>query len=155
MKHLASLAAAGLIALGALAPSPAAADTHSGYVVQDGLVIYYAVIPAAQLRLYPKQSPEGRMHGGVPEGRDMHHLMVALFDAETLARVEDARVVATVAEAGLAGKRRRLEPFVANGALTYCNYVKMARRTDYRIRIAVRRPDSEDPTPLAFAFRPR
>ena len=155
MKPLATLAAAGLIALGALAPHSAAADTHSGHAVRDGLVIYHAIIPAAQIRLYPRHSPEARMHGGVPKGRDVHHLMVALFDAKTYERIEDARVAVTVAEAGLAGKRRRLEPFVANGALTYCNYVRMARRTDYQVRIAVSRPGAEGPTPLAFAFRPR
>lgn len=154
MRPLASIVATGLIALGALAPHPAAADTHSNYVVRDGLVVFYAIVPAAQIRLYPKHGPEARMHGGVPKGPDMHHLMIALFDAGTLERIDDATVTATVAEVGLAGRRVRLEPFSVNGALTYCNYIRMARRTDYRIRIAIIRPAAAERTPVAFAFRP-
>lgn len=155
MRPLSSItAAAGLIALGVLAPHASMADSHASYVVHDGIVIYYAVIPAAKIRTSPKFSPERRMHGGIPKGRDAHHLMVALFDADTFERIEDAKVTTTVAEVGFAGKRKQLEPFVSNDALTYCNYFRMARRTDYRVNLTILRPQADDPAPLAFTFRP-
>ena len=36
--------------------------------VVDGVTIYIGILPAEMIRGYPKEGPEGAMHGGVPRG---------------------------------------------------------------------------------------
>lgn len=138
-----------------LVPGPSRADTHSGYLVNNGIAVYYAVIPAEMIRGHPKQHPEATMHGGVPNRPHVHHLMVAVFEAAGLQRILDADVKATVAEVGLAGRRVKLEPFTVAGALTYGNYFEMQPNTDYRIRVDVKTPRSKAAASVDFVFRHR
>lgn len=56
-----------------------------------------------------------KQHGGVPRGREQHHLIVSVFDAKTGKRIENATVSARVGERALApteqdaGNRCRLQ----------------------------------------------
>ena len=74
---------------------------HSGYKAADGLTIYYAVVPAEMLRAYPEGSPEATMGGGIPRGKNVHHLMVAVFEGKSKERITDAQVTVRVRETGL------------------------------------------------------
>ncbi|WP_436639380.1 hypothetical protein [Microbaculum sp. FT89] len=129
-----------------------AADS-SDYRVVDGLAIYYAVLPAEVIRGHPKGHPEAVMHGGVPKGKHVHHVMVALFDGKTMERVTDAQVTATVAEPGLAGRKKQLEPFTVADALTYGNYFEFSKLATYTIDTEVRRPGSSRVVKTRFAYR--
>ena len=142
-----------LITCALLVPAQSRADTHSGYLVDRGIAVYYAVIPAEMIRGHSKQHTEATMHGGVPGRPHVHHVMVALFDASSLERIIDADVTATVSEIGLAGTQRKLEPFTVADALTYGNYFDMRPRTDYRIRVDVRRPASKSAARVEFVFK--
>jgi hypothetical protein len=51
--------------------------------------------------------------------------VAAVFDAATGERVEDAVVEARVAEPGLAGITRRLEPMLIADTVTYGNYFQL------------------------------
>jgi hypothetical protein len=137
----------------ALFAAPAAADTHSGYLVDRGVAVYYAIIPAEIIRGHPKQHPEATMHGGVPGRPHVHHLLVALFEAKSLERIVDAEVTATVGELGLAGQQKKLEPFTVAGALTYGNYFEMQPRTEYRVRVNIARRGSPDAAKVEFGFK--
>jgi hypothetical protein len=131
----------------------AGAADSSGYQVIDGLAIYYAVIPAEIVRGHPKGHPEAVMHGGVPKGKHVHHIMVALFDSTGQERITDAQVTATIGEVGLAAKEIQLEPFTIAGALTYGNYVEVSELATYAIDLAIKRPG---PTPVVgtrFAYQ--
>ena len=75
------------------------------------------------------------MHGGVPRGGHVHHVQVALFDSVSGARITDAAVVATVAEAGLGGTPSTLEPFTIGDAQTYGAYFELQPRQHYEVRI--------------------
>ena len=44
-------------------------DTESGYVVDHGIAVYYATIPAEIIRGHAKEHPEATMHGGIPRPR--------------------------------------------------------------------------------------
>jgi hypothetical protein len=132
---------------------PAVADTHSGYLVDRGLAVYYAVIPAEMVRGHSKSRPEGAMHGGVTKRPHAHHVMVALFVAKSPDRIVDNDVTATVGEVGLAGERRELEPFIVADALTYGNYFDLRPNTHYRIRVYVQRPDTEEAARLEVESR--
>lgn len=149
VRALGRVLAALLIVLGGTAYG----QNSSDYAVVDGVTIYYAVLPAEMLRNYPPGSQEGRMHGGVPSGRHVHHLQIALFDATTGARITDASVVATVTETGLGGVERALEPFQIGEALTYGGYFQFDTRDLYEIRVRATLPDDGREIERTFEYR--
>lgn len=149
LKRLACLAQAAIFMSIA---SVSYASEPRGYKVVDGMALYFVVMPAEMIRTYPKGRPEAGMHGGVPSGKHIHHVMVALFDAKSFARITDAEVKATVSEIGLAGKTKALEPFTVAEALTYGNYFDMPSQTVYRIKIEVLRPGSRKSIVAKFEY---
>jgi len=143
-----ALAAAVMLFAGA-----AAADHSSGYKTADGLMIYYAVIPAEELRSYPKGSPEAAMLGDTRRGKDAHHLMVAVFEGKSMERVTDARVTVRIRETGLGWAKKRLKPMTIADALTYCNFFSFDTHALYTIVIEVRRPESSAVVATEFEYR--
>lgn len=128
-------------------------DDPTGYTSVGGLGVYYAVLPAELIRGYPKGSPEFRMHGGPPGGEHIHHVMVALFDGKTMERITDAEVTASVAEIGLAGTVRELEPMPIANAMTYGNYFRLSNLATYRITLEIQRPGSADAVTTSFEYK--
>jgi hypothetical protein len=112
-----------------------------------GLAVYLGVLPAAMI-----QGPEEAMHGGVPTGRDSYHIVVAVFDATTGARIEDAVVEARVAELGVAGVTRQLEPMLIADTVTYGSYFELSGDADYRIYLSITRPGSAVPVRVEFTL---
>jgi hypothetical protein len=93
-----------------------AADNRSGHRVEtgshqqvDGIDIYIGLVPARIAGEHQATHKERTMHGGVPTGKDEYHLIVALFDANGK-RITDAAVTATIAELGMSGPRKTLQP---------------------------------------------
>jgi hypothetical protein len=117
-----------------------------------GLAVYLGVLPAAMIQGHPRDHPEEAMHGGVPSGRHAYHVMAAVFDAATGERVEDAVVEARVAEPGLAGVMRRLEPMLIAGTVTYGNYFTLRGDGPYRIIFSITRADAALPVVLEFSY---
>jgi hypothetical protein len=144
------LLAAGLLTLPALALSAGAPEN---YQVVDGLAIYLGVVPAQIIQEQPSGHPEAMMHGGVPAaGRDSDHVMVALFDAATGRRIEDALVKAAVGELGMGMKWKALEPMQIAGTITYGNYFLMPAQDIYRIQVRIRAPGRPQPVTATFAY---
>jgi hypothetical protein len=56
------------------------------------MTVYLGVVPAAQV----KGQGVAMMHGGAPKGPDAYHIVAAVFDAATGARISDATVTAKV-----------------------------------------------------------
>lgn len=138
MRHMCSVGLAALVAgsvalLNASAANPAQFEHHE---TVQGIDIYYGIVPGDKIRAYPQESPEAKMHGGVPRGQ--HHLMVSLFDAKTRQRIENARVTARVGELGLGVQEKPLEPMGHPGGLAYGNYFRMAGSGPYRITVRIR-----------------
>lgn len=133
--------------------SAAFAADSSDYRTVDGLAIYYAVLPAEMIRGHPKGHPEAVMHGGVPAGKHVHHLMIAVFDGKSLERITDAQVTATVGEIGLGRTKIQLEPFTVADALTYGNYFEFSNLATYTIDIEIRRPGSPRAVETRFEYR--
>jgi hypothetical protein len=104
---------------------------------------------------HPKDHAEQAMHGGVPSGRHSYHIVVAVFDAATGARIEDAAVEARVAEPGLAGSARQLEPMLIADTITYGNYFELSGDAPYRIDLSIRRPGSASPIKVEFTYEHR
>lgn len=140
-KPLGRILRAGIAALLIASPGPALAQTTSDYAVVDDVTIYLAVLPAEMLRAYPPGSEESRMHGGVPSAKHVHHLQVALFDSQSGERITDAVVTATVAEFGLAGTSKDLEPFTIGDTLTYGEFFKFQKRDLYEVKVRALLPE--------------
>jgi hypothetical protein len=129
------------------------ADDPTGFVLADGIGVYYAVLPSEMIRGYPKGSPEFDMHGGPPGGKHYHHVMVALFEGKTLERIIDAEVKAAVAEIGLAATVRELEPMSVANALTYGNYFYFSNFATYKITVEILRPGSTKAVKVSFEYK--
>ncbi len=156
------VATIGRFAAGVLGATLLLAAPASGSGIVDGvktvgdLTIYLGIVPAAIVRGHAEAHTEARMHGGVPQARHNVHLVVALFNKSTGARVTDATVVATIVEpVGRHGKQWsvRLQPMTINGALTFGGYTVIEDVADYRVSVEVRRPPGA-PRPLAAPARP-
>ncbi len=128
------------IALFALAPTISEAGVVEGVKTAEGLTVYLGVVPAAIAQGHPVEHPEAQMHGGSP-GPSMHnmHLLVALFNPTTGARITRAMVVARIFEKGGRQWSVQLQPMTINGALTFGGYTRLERSTDYDIDVVVDR----------------
>jgi len=113
-----------------------AADAALAQTV-GGVTAYLGIVPAAIIRAHPALHVDPGAHGGAPAGRHDYHVLVALFDAKTGARIEDAKVTAQVSEVGLAGARRTLEPMKIADTVTYGNYFQVPSKGSYRIGVEV------------------
>lgn len=149
LKRLACLVQVGSLSL---ISGVSVADDSTGYLHTGGMGVYYAVLPAELIRNYPENSVEFRMHGGAPNGEHVHHVMVALFGDESMERITDAQVTARVAEIGLTGKAKDLEPMAIAGAMTYGNYFRLSNLGTYKISVEIRLPDSAGVTTTTFEY---
>jgi hypothetical protein len=80
----------------------------------EGLVVYFGAMPAEVVRGHPRAHPESQMHGRGHESPGEKHVVIALFDAATGARITDATVSARVV--GSAAPARALERMTVAGA---------------------------------------
>lgn len=135
-----------------LTSSVSFARDPAGYVLANGIGVYYAILPAEMIRGYPEGAPEFDMHGGAPAGKHYHHVMVALFEGKSLERVTDADVVAAVGEIGLAETTKRLEPMPIGGALSYGAYFNFRDLGTYRITLRIRRPGWTEAVATSFEY---
>ncbi|AKM44291.1 MULTISPECIES: hypothetical protein [Burkholderia] len=125
----------------------AAADSSSRSVTAHGLTVHFGVVPADKATRAPEV---GSASGGTTAGQGLasYHVVVALFDARTGARIDDAMVIARMtAPAPKARPRvqiKRLPVLTVNGMVTYGNYFDMPWAGRYRIDLSVRRRDSAD-----------
>ncbi|MCI0363894.1 MAG: hypothetical protein L0219_08435 [Phycisphaerales bacterium] len=132
--------------------APAAAQGVAPYKVAGGLAVYLGVLPAEMITGHTEGHTEAEMHGGVPSGRHVHHVMVAIFDEASGQRITDAVVGALVAGIGLAGIEKTLDPMTIADAVTYGNYFNLPGRDRYRIRIEITRPGATRPVRVEFEY---
>src|SRR6516165_11584120 len=92
------------------------------------------------------------MHGGVPAGRHEDHIVVAIFDAASGARVSDATVTARVSGLGLSGSEKTLEPMNIANTITYGGFFNLPGADLYTITVSIRRPDRQQPVVLDFKY---
>lgn len=120
-----------------------------------GLAIYLGVVPAEILQGHPREHPEKKMHRRVPsDARRQRHVVIAIFDAATGARVENAVVSAKVGEPGLAKVEKRLEPMPIAGAASYGNFFSMPDGT-YEIDVRVMQPSTGKVVDTRFTYAVR
>lgn len=127
------------VAIATLSTAADAVDTGQAKT-EHGVTVYVGALPAEIVRGHPKSHPEATAHGGPPHGEHVYHLVVAIFDAASGARITDAKVTARVASLGLAGSQRALEPMIIADTVTYGNYFNLPDKGRYRISLQITRP---------------
>ncbi|WP_162631658.1 hypothetical protein [Burkholderia sp. JP2-270] len=146
MRKLAMLIVLAQMLFGATT-SVAAADSSSRSVTTHGLTVHFGIVPAEKA---PRVPEEGSAPGDTKAAQNLasYHLVVALFDARTGARIDNAMVIARMtAPASKARPKiqvKRLPVLKVNGMATYGNYFDMPWAGRYHIDLSVKRRDSAD-----------
>jgi hypothetical protein len=117
------------------------------------VLIYMGLLPVEMVRGHPQQHPEATMHGGVPSQSGQYHVIIALFDTKTGARIENADISARVFETGLAGEEKKLEPMQIAGTITYGNYFPMIGKGPFHVRVTIHIPGQAQPITSEFEHR--
>ena len=139
------IALAGILGM-LFAPTAGTAGVVDGVQTAGGLTIYLGVVPAAMVWGHPSGHPEAKMHGGAPASSHSMHIVAAIFNKTSGARISKANVTAHIVEPGGIQRSVRLQPMTVAGALTFGGYTTFARRIDYRIGIKVERPPHMPPS---------
>ena len=146
------LAMALVFAGGATIAGSSVPTTDAGSRTGGGLTAYIGVIPAEIVKGHPSSHPEQTMHGGVPQGRHEYHLIAAIFDAVSEARISDAIVTAKISGVGLAGSEQELEPMKIENTITYGAFIDLPGADLYTIRLVIERPGSGQVVTLDFKY---
>ena len=144
-----------LILLTLCLASGASADEIETSKTSEGLTAYLGVLPAAMIQGHDKDHEESTMHDGVPRGAHAYHVMVAIFDAESGERVDDAQVEAEVTPLGLSSVRKPLDIMEIAGVVTYGNYFPLPGDDYYRIVVSITRGQGTKPILLEFRHEHR
>lgn len=117
---------------------------------REGVVLYWGLVPSA---VASRQHAEEELHGGRPPGGGkVNHLVVAVFDAKTAARIENAVIRAELSEPGIVeGPAKYLPPMSVNGQASYGQLFGMVYNGPYRFRVYVKLPDR--PREIEFEIR--
>jgi hypothetical protein len=115
------------------------------------VAVYLGVVPAEIVKGHPSGHAETTMHGGSPKGRHEYHVVAAIFDAATGARVSDATVTAQISGLALSGPTRKLESMEIAKTISYGGFFDLPGPDLYTIRLAVQRPGSQ-PVVLDFKY---
>lgn len=121
----------------------------------DGITIDLGVMPAELVQGHSIQPGDPQaMHGGAPAYSGSHHIVVALFDTKTGARITDARVRAGVGNHSYDHKPDKwLEPMLINNTTTYGGFFPMPGSDEWRIHLAIERPGRSRPTEATFGYQ--
>ena len=146
---LATVLVATVVAACSSAPESPASD---GVRSAGGLVVYLGIVPAALIRGH-EAGTIGAMHGNPDSTTQSHHVMVAVFDATSGARITASRVTATLRPADGATSSKLLEPMTINNALTYGNYFTLPDDgTLSSLEVRIERPQAPAIV-VTFSFR--
>jgi len=127
----------------------AVAAEDANYKTAGGMAAYLGVVPAELVKGPGPHSAERPMHGRIPKGQHEYHIVVAIFDARTGARISDATVSAKISGLGLSGDQKVLEPMKIADTVTYGGFFNLTRDI-YTIRLTVQRPGAQ---PISLDFR--
>ena len=118
----------------------------------DGMELFFGIIPAEIVRGHLRDHEERSMHGGVPLGKGVHHLVISVFDSKTQVRITDATLTGSVTEPGMAIQRKPLESMSFGGAVSYGNYFAMPNQGPYEIVVNVQRPGNSKTATARFKY---
>jgi hypothetical protein len=120
----------------------------------DGLTVYLGVMPAELVQGHSTVPGDPQaLHGGTPQNRSSHHIVVALFDAKTGVRITDARIRAGVGDRSYNHEPdRSLEPMQIEGMMSYGNFFPMQGAGTWRIHLEILWAGASHPIEADFAY---
>ena len=112
------------------------------------LVAYVGIVPAAvsRDRMAADAAPQ---HPAPTATADSHHLVVALFDATSGARIEQAEVIATHLAPRRQPVRRVLSPMRTGDVISFGGEFEISKGSGHLFEIEARRPGRK---PARFSF---
>lgn len=130
------------------------ADLPRNTQTVDGMTIDLGVLPAELVQGHATVPGDpNALHGGTPSYSGSHHIVVAVFDAKTGARITDARIRAGVGDRSYNHEPdKSLEPMEINGMMTYGNFFLMQGAGVWRIHLQILRPGASRPVEADFAY---
>lgn len=144
----------GIAAVALAARAEAQETAESPSMVVSGVLAYLGVLPAAIVQGHPKGHPEAAMHGGVPDGRHQYHLILALFDAASGKRIEEAGVSVNVMGLGhTGGTRIDLEPMTIADTVTWGAFIELPGRDISELAFEVRLKQRSAAIRFPFTYR--
>ncbi|NMG32572.1 hypothetical protein GO615_27140 [Aromatoleum evansii] len=143
-----------MVAVGLLFVGAAFAAETGRHLRVDDVDVYYGILPAQVAGKHDPAHEERTMHGRVPRGSKDSHLIVALFGKDGV-RITDAEVSATVAELGMSGARKTLEPMRIEDTISFGNYFAIYGSGPYRITLEIRLPGARRSTEAVFEYQAR
>lgn len=134
--------------------TPVSTKEDENYKVAQVLGVYLGVLPAAIARGHLESHPEATMHGGASRGLHEYHIIIAVFEAATGARIENAKVTATVSGLGHVGQNSVvLEPMAIAGTVTYGGFITLPGSDRYDILVDIRVPGRPVPARVSFTYQ--
>jgi hypothetical protein len=120
----------------------------------DGMTIDLGVVPAELVRGHATTPGDpNALHRGTPPNSSSHHIVIALFDAKTGARISDARIRAGVGDRSYNhAPDIVLEPMEINGSMSYGNFFLIQGAGVWRIHLEILRPGASRPVEADFAY---
>ena len=108
---------------------------------RGGIALYWGLVPAA---VVSQQHAIDELHGGLPiGGGKVNHLVVALFDAKTGRRIDQAIVRTQMSESGVVdGAAKYLSLMTINDQASFGQLFGMVGNGPYRFRVTVQLPGS-------------
>lgn len=134
-----------MLTIGVIVGSGLAVTTAGAqdYKTVGGLTVYLGVLPAELIKGPPP-------HSGVHQGPHGYHIVAAIYDSGSNARIADATVTARVSGLGLSGPQKTLEPMKIADTITYGAFFNLTPDL-YTIRLTIQRPGSQ-PVILDFKY---
>jgi hypothetical protein len=135
-------------------PCWASADEWASTV--DGVTAHFGVVPSTMAHewLAPHGSVEHRTRTSAVSPIANYHFTLALFDAGTGNRIEQAEASARhtpdVSHDGI----KKLEPMRISDTTTYGNFFALAGSETQHFTVTVRLPDSKAPITFRFNYDP-
>lgn len=140
VKSVGAWIAGAMLVLAAAALGDANAGRLQRAQVVGDMNVFLGIMSADAIRAQPASHIEEQMHGGIPSGEDVYHVLVTLFDRKSGERIEDANVTARAAPLGLGASTQAMEVMHSAGVVCYCNWFEMAAGDAYTISVLIERP---------------
>ncbi|MEJ7930217.1 hypothetical protein WG922_09540 [Ramlibacter sp. AN1015] len=117
---------------------------------REGVVLYWGLVPSA---LVSQPHAQEDLHGGRPPGGGrLNHLVIALFDARSGARIDNAVVRAQLSEPGIVdAPAKYLVPMPVNGQASFGQVFGTVYGGPYRFRVYVQL--QQRPQEIQFDFQ--
>lgn len=136
-----------LVLIGAVSISVTVkASEQTQYKNVAGIGVYYGVLPAEVV--------DGHLTEFMNAGplSDQIHLVVALCDLATSARIENAKVSAAVSPLGIGRPPQALNRMQISGTVTYGGFFERPLDDHLVINIEIDRPGTQQPVSVRFSY---